>query len=390
MADGGAVGRPCIDVSKDDILVLKGLNYSWTKIADILGISRRTLYRRLEEFNIDPGVFTDMAESDLDELLKNIKSENPNCGEVMVQGILIHKGIKIPREKLRAAIHRVDHENTVQRQTSVISHRTYTSPHPNAVWHIDGNHKMIRWRLIIHAGIDGFSRCVTYVKCSNNNCADTVLEAFLEGISMFGVPVHVRSDHGGENMRVWEYMLSSFNDPSSIITGSSVHNERIERLWRDITRCVSTTYIAVFTALEAEGLLDPINEVDLFCLHYVFIPRINKSLSDFQGGWNSHSLSTEANRTPMQLYVEGLLVSGECSRSTTQQSSNSSSGVLSNEVEYVEVPTTRFIPCQLAATELENINPTSDCTDHGKHFYKQCVQLIGEHLLGNCNNCQYQ
>ena len=128
---------------------------------------------------------------------------------------------------------------------------------------------MIRWHLIIHTGIDGFSRCVTYVKCSNNNCADTVLQAFLEGISMFGVPVHVRSDHGGENMRVWEYMLSSFNDPSSIITGSSVHNERIERMWRDITRCVSTTYIAVFTALEAEGLLDPINEVDLFCLHYV-------------------------------------------------------------------------------------------------------------------------
>ena len=78
----------------------------------------------------------------------------------------------------------------------------------------------------------------------------------------------------------------------------------------------------------------------------------------------------------MKLYVEGLLVSGECSRSTTQQSSNSSSalGVLSNEVEYVEIPTTRFIPCQPATTELENINPTSDCADHGKHFYKQCVE----------------
>ena len=268
-----------------------------------------------------------MAESDLDELLKNIKSENPNCGEVMIQGILIHKGIKIPREKLlRAAIHRVDHENTVQRQTSVISCRTYTSPHPNAVWHIDGNHKMICWRLIIHARIDGFSRCITYVKCSNNNCADTVLEAFLERTSMFGVPVHVRSDYGGKNMQVWGYMLSSFNDPTSIITGSSVHNKRIEWMWRDITR-VSSTYIAVFTALEAESLLDAINEVDLFCLHYVFIPQINKSLSDFQGGWNSHPLSTEANRTPMQLYVEGLLASGECSRSTIQQFSNSTSGL---------------------------------------------------------------
>ena len=57
---------------------------------------------------------------DLDELLKNIKSENPNCGEVMVQGILIHKGIKIPREKLRAAVHRVDHENTVRLSLAVV------------------------------------------------------------------------------------------------------------------------------------------------------------------------------------------------------------------------------------------------------------------------------
>ena len=53
-----------------------------------------------------------MAESDLDELLKNIKSANPNCGEVMIQGILIHKGIKIPREMLRVAIHRVDCSKT--------------------------------------------------------------------------------------------------------------------------------------------------------------------------------------------------------------------------------------------------------------------------------------
>ena len=96
----GAVGRPSINVSEDDILFLKGLNYSWTKIADILGISRRTLYRRLEEFSIDPRAFTEISQSELDELLKSIKSTNPNCGEVMIQGSLIHRGIRVPREML--------------------------------------------------------------------------------------------------------------------------------------------------------------------------------------------------------------------------------------------------------------------------------------------------
>ena len=243
---GTSAGRPSIEISKDDILFLKGLDYSWTKIASILGISRSTLYRRLEEFNIDSNAYTDITESQLDELLRDVKCTNPNAGEVIVKGILMNRGIKVTREVLRAAIHRVVHEKTAERRSSVVNRRIYCAPHPNSVWHIDANHKMIRWCLIIHAGIDGFSRCVTFVKCSNNNCADTVLEAFLEGTSVFGMPLCIRSDHGGENVRVWEYMLSSSNNPSSVITGSSVHNERIERMWRDITRCVSSSFITVF------------------------------------------------------------------------------------------------------------------------------------------------
>ena len=52
---------------------------------------------------------------------------------------------------------------------------------------------------MIHAGIDGYSRCVVFVKCSNNNCATTVLNTFLEGVSVFGMPTRVRTDHCGEN-----------------------------------------------------------------------------------------------------------------------------------------------------------------------------------------------
>ena len=54
-------------------------------------------------------------------------------------------------------------------------------------------------------------------------------------ISRFGLPDRVRSDHGGENIDVWRCMLDSHNvDPMCIVTCSSTHNERIERLWRDV------------------------------------------------------------------------------------------------------------------------------------------------------------
>lgn len=246
-------------------------------MARMLGMSRHTLYRLLQEYDISPNIFTDLTESQLDDLLKSIKVEHPNTGEVMLQGHLLQMGIKVPRAMLRAAIHRIDHDKTVLRRSTTIQRRVYTSPHPNAVWHVDGSHKMIRWRLVVHGGVDGFSRCVVYLKCANNNSASIAMDAFSEGLVSYGTPTKVRSDHGGENISIWKHMLSVYNnDPTCVVTGKSTHNERIERMWRDVTRCVSSSFIDTFNTLETEKLLDPLNEVDIFCLHYIFLPRINK------------------------------------------------------------------------------------------------------------------
>ena len=101
----------------------------------------------------------------------------------------------------------------------------------------DGNHKLIRWKFVVHAGIDGYSRMVVFCKCSSNNRASTVLDAFLGGVRLYGLPSRVRSDQGGENTLVARHMLETRGvDRRSMITGSSVHNQRIERLWRDLFR----------------------------------------------------------------------------------------------------------------------------------------------------------
>ena len=55
---------------------------------------------------------------------------------------------------------------------------------------------------------------------------------------------------------------------------SSVHNERIERLWSDVHQSVLAPFKEVFMRLEREGILDKDNEVDLFCLHAVSKTRI--------------------------------------------------------------------------------------------------------------------
>lgn len=63
-----------------------------------------------------------------------------------------------------------------------------------------------------------------------------------------------------------------------MITGSSTHNQRIERLWRDMHRCVTQLFYRLFYHLEHVGLLSTVNEVHLYALHYVFLPRINNAL----------------------------------------------------------------------------------------------------------------
>ena len=70
----------------------------------------------------------------------------------------------------------------------------------------------------------------------------------------------------------------------------------------------------------------------VYCLHYVFLPRKNKSLLEFQESWNNHALSSEGNKSPLQLFIEGSMHSLREERRQTETSSVDVSNLTSDHV----------------------------------------------------------
>ena len=92
---------------------------------------------------------------------------------------------------------------------------------------------------------------------------------FHEAAKTYRVPSRVRSDMGGEKFLVCHFIkvLVRSIGRGSHLAGSSTRNQRIERLWRGVNRCVVSTYHTLFHSMDATGVLDPDNEVDLLVLH---------------------------------------------------------------------------------------------------------------------------
>lgn len=304
----GKPGRPSVHINIDYVELLHEAGYSLTDIAYALRISRSTLWRRLHEAGVSLNKYSDIADADLDSIIRTYQESNPNCGQTMLYGYLHSRQIYVQRKRIRESLYRIDPLRQRITWHPRIARRVYQVPGANSLWHIDGHHSLVRWRFVIHAGVDGFSRMIVYLHCSTNNRSNTVLSLFKDAVDGYGVPSRVRSDKGGENFLVCRYMITVKGlNRGSHIAGSSLHNQRIERLWRDVYRCVCSTYHEIFYSLESVGALEPESETDLFVLHALYLPLINHSLKEFLNAWNSHPIRTEHNWSPKKIWLNSMI-----------------------------------------------------------------------------------
>ena len=88
--------------------------------------------------------YSTITDDDLDTKVKQLTEENQFLGQRLVQGMLAAEGVHVQRQRVADSLIRVNEAGVAMRWCRAIHRRVYKVSGPNALWHIDGNYKLIR------------------------------------------------------------------------------------------------------------------------------------------------------------------------------------------------------------------------------------------------------
>ena len=317
----GARGPPKLTVTNADSLRLLSieLRLSFDAIAHLLNDERwhdpsvevkgRTIKRICLDLGIKAVERPEIDHVQLSTFINYWRTENNNTndGIVSIMGALRQANVPHTYRAVARLLRAADPVGSRMRFMEKVKRRVYNVVAANVLWHFDGNHKLKRYNFVLHGGIDGYSRRIVWMKIASDNYSDTVFRACVEAMTKYGAPRLIRSDYGRENVKVWnlaDSMRVNLGYRIKVLRGRSVHNQRIERTWGELSRWIRST-VEYLGRWEQEIGLNPGNPDHLLALHYVMLPHFTRKLDEWTAAFNEHTVRT-TKQTPRSMFEASL------------------------------------------------------------------------------------
>ena len=184
----GEKGRPRLQIPLEHLRFLLEKKFKVAEIANLFGTSKRTVKRRMKDFGLSAATtYTQLSDQQLDELIRDIQRDFPNAGCKRVTGLLRARDVYMQQARIRQSMRRVDPEGILLRalELNTIRRRQYSVAGPLSLWHIDGNHKLIRYvvgeerRINVTAFHRVISLLIGRIEQRNSSTYDQVIQLFL-------------------------------------------------------------------------------------------------------------------------------------------------------------------------------------------------------------------
>ena len=88
------------------------------EISAIAGVTKRTIFRRMTEYDLKIRDFCRVSDNQLDLEVLALTNNYPFCGKIMLRELLKDRGFNVERYRLKDSIHRVNDFSVQARKKS--------------------------------------------------------------------------------------------------------------------------------------------------------------------------------------------------------------------------------------------------------------------------------
>lgn len=180
-------------------------------------------------------------------LEEELRGQSALYGRRLAYTRLKQLGVPVARDRMFELVRELDPDGVASRMFArqKIPRGDYRVAGPNRVISVDGHHKLTLYGFEVYAGIDAYSRYITWIHVGiSTRTAIAVLRSYLDHLSEHGtLPYTIRSDRGTEThmMANAHCQLHQELNPDSVWSdhywyGTSTANQRIESWWRHMSK----------------------------------------------------------------------------------------------------------------------------------------------------------